>query len=72
MCADSKAWYPFAITNATALVRVDGRGLPPQCGNLAGKMVEISTALHVIEASGAVNPGLSHHVAHKQPSGPGP
>ena len=72
MCADSKAWCPFAITDATTLVLIDGRGLPPESGGLAGKIVEISTALHVMEAGGAINPGLSHHVACKQPSGPGP
>jgi hypothetical protein len=72
MSADSKAWYPFVITDATTRVSVEGRGLPPECGGLIGKLVEIGTALRAVEASGAVNPRLSHHVARKQPSGPGP
>jgi len=72
MCTESKAWYSFAITDATALVLVDGRGLPPECSGLAGNIVEIRTALRVLEAGGVVNPGLSHHEAYKQPSGPGP
>jgi hypothetical protein len=69
MDADSEAWYPFAITHAAAQVMLDSRGLPPECSGLLGKLVNIGAAL---EASGAVNPGLSHHTAQKTSSGPSP
>lgn len=67
--ANSEEWYPFAITDATSRVLLDSRGLPPECGGLAGKLVEIGTAMRAVEASGAVNPGLSHHKAQKTLSG---
>ena len=70
---DSRAWYPFAITDASTPIIVENRGLPPECGGLVGKPVDIDTAVCALEATGVINPGLvSHNITRTTPSGPSP
>ena len=71
MDVDSDAWYPFAIKDGATRMLIDSNNLPIECAMLGGKMVEIGSAMHAMEASAsAINPGLSHHSAKKTPGGP--
>ena len=73
MGADQDAWYQFAIKDAATQVLIDNKSIPSECGLLAGKMVEIGAAMQTMETiAGAVNPGLSHHMAEKNQAGPSP
>jgi hypothetical protein len=72
MFTDSEAYYPFTITDLNTQVLLESRGLPPECARLFGKLVTIEAAMHAVEASGAINPGLSNHDAQTTPSGPNP
>jgi hypothetical protein len=73
MDADAEAWYPFAITDADTRVLVDSKGLPAECGGLAGKLVAMGSAMQAMEVqAGACNPKVSHHNAQKTTSGPSP
>jgi hypothetical protein len=73
MDADAEAWYPFAIKDVATPVLIDSKGLPADCGMMAGKLVQIGAAMQAMETyAGALNPAVSHHTAQRTAAGPSP